>query len=233
MRAVSMALAALLAAGLLAPAANAQGRGNRPRPGAGPGQALRGLVGPSLLQMNPALGKRLGLSAEQVGKIEEIRMRLGQEARAQFQAGQRPDQETLRKLRDTRDKGEREAVAVLSPEQSRKWDEIKAQHEKYRGLGRAGMGLLGVDGITSEQQQKLLSLAQESEAKRREIFQGAAQGDRQAAFQKMQQMDEQVQADIKRILSPEQVKQYEVSLPTGRLGGPGIRRQGGAPGRGG
>ena len=222
MRQLGIAVALIAACGLLAGPAGAQQQQRRQGQGQGRfGGGLFGGQGVTLMAAPAPVQEKLKLDAGQKEKLAAIREKMSAEMRANFQGGgqgQRPGPEVIQKITAMREKSESEAVALLSPDQKKQWDGMKADAEKYQGIGRGSMALMAVDGLTADQKSKLAALAQEIQGKRREMLQGAAQGgDRQAVGQKMRELDTQTTDAVKKILTPEQAKQYDAAQPQGQF----------------
>jgi hypothetical protein len=189
-------------------------------PAAAQGQGfgfLGGLGGFSLLQLTPPLEMKLALTDEQKTKLATARDAMRQQTREAFQGGQDADrQAALQKLQAIRQKAEADAAALLTAEQKPKYEAMKKMSEEYQGLGRHSVGLLGVDGLTDDQKSKLKALAADIGAKRRELFQG---GNFQEALPKIRELDMQTATAVGNILTADQLKQHNATMPQMRRPG--------------
>lgn len=129
------------------------------------------------------------------------------------QSSQGDQQAALQKFQAARQKSEGEAETVLTSEQKTQWTALKTENEQFQGLGRAGVALAGVEALTDDQKGKLKTLAEETGGKRRTVFQDAVQGgDRAAAREKIQALETESDAAVRKLLTADQVKQYDATL---------------------
>lgn len=164
----------------------------------------------NLMQLTLPVQTRLKLTEEQKGKIDGIRKKLQEALVAAAQevkdGGDRLA--ALQKVTATRRACEAEAEALLTDDQKKTLSGLQEQAAQWTGLGRSTTGLLSVDGLTDEQKAKLKALAAETTAKSRTLLQDA---DRQAAVRKVQELQAEAEVSVKKILTPEQVKQFDAS----------------------
>jgi len=184
-----------LACGLVGPAqAQQRGRG--------------GAQGLSPTRLSPGLQTKLALTADQKSKLEAVSMKAREEGRALGQDATREQRAALNQ------KIEAEALGVLTADQKKTYETWKAEVMPYEGLGRTHVALLAVSGLNADQKKQLSDLSNATREKRRAAGQGGA-GNREAA----QALETEAQAGIKKILTADQVKQFEAevaTLPTGR-----------------
>ncbi|MGV3723392.1 MAG: hypothetical protein ACO1SX_21055 [Actinomycetota bacterium] len=188
----------------------AQGQGGQGRGG------FRGRGVFSILRLAPPVQSRLNLNADQKTKIEAISDRLRTELRGVFQAG--GDREAaIAKLRETNQKAEAEAVALLDATQKKQYEDLKTEAMGYAGLGGAGSALLAITDLTAEQKTKLKALATTA-AQRPRPEPG---GDRAAAAQARRTQSEADRTAVKAILTPAQQTQFDAAVAASRQRRPG------------
>ena len=190
-----------------APAVHAQQLGQG-RPGIGRGFQS----GLTLLQLPAPLATKLKLTDEQKSKLDSSRGGIRTAIQEARQSG--GDQQANRqKMQEVAQKANADALAVLTPEQKTTFTAWQAEAAKYQGLGRAGIGLLSVEGLSDDQKSKLKTLGTETGEKRRTLFQSAQGGDRQAVFQQMRALETDTESAVRKILTEDQVKQFDAGLP--------------------
>jgi hypothetical protein len=192
---VAGAVAVLVAAS----PAFAQGQGRR-----GFGQQATPLVVLGI----PAVQEKLALTAEQKTKLGELRNSMQEKMRELFQAGG-ANQDAIRELNQQMEK---DAEAILNDTQKTNFKPIMQTARDLSGLGRLGLGLLGVTGLSDTQFADLKKLASETAEKQRAIMQEAQGGDRQAAFQRIRELDEATGATVRQKLNEAQAKQFDDTL---------------------
>jgi len=172
----------------------------------------------NLLQLPPALQAKLKLTADQKGKIAGIRKKLAETSAAVAQEVEKGGERraAVRKDLAARQAAETEAEAALTDAQKSSFAGMKEQVAQWRGLGRAATALVAVEGLTEDQKGKLKALAAETAAKAREILRGE---DRRASLRKVQAMQMETEESVKKLLTADQVKQFEsvwapLRLPT-------------------
>lgn len=208
------ALAMALGAALLVPGA-AFAQGFRGGPGGG---------GLSATRLPAGLQTRLKLTADQKARLMAIGEKMRGEMQALFQGGGGGDRQALQQqMRTLNEKSDAEAMALFTPDQKKQYTEMKTEAESYSGLGRASVALLSVEGLTGDQKTKLKALSQDGAVKRREALQSAQGGDFGAIREKMQAMEAESMATIKKILNPAQGKQLDTAIQ--ELPAPGRRRR--------
>jgi hypothetical protein len=181
----------------------------------------------SLLRLTPELEQRLKITPAQKARFAEIQSRTDQSLQGVIDRNQTPEQrrEGIRKFQEARAKAEGEAEALLVGDQKKTLEAIRADAEQFQGLGRYAVALLAIPDLTAEQRAKLKALATDARQKRSKVFQEnrdpAKRGQLSAHFRAQQQ---QIDAGLKTILTPPQVKILEQSLPGGGFGGPRGRR---------
>jgi hypothetical protein len=209
----TIAFVALAVAALTAVPALAQGQG-RPR-GRGFGQGV------SLLRLTAPLEQRLKITADQKAKLQALQEAVQQESRRLFQSAGGDRQAAAQKVRELSQKSEAEAEGLLDASQKTEWAAVKADLEKYQGLGRSGPALISVTGLNEDQKAKLAKLSMDMGAKRRELFQPG--GDRAAAQEKMRALEMETVNAVKGILNADQQKAFDAALqaagPRRRPGG--------------
>jgi hypothetical protein len=179
-----------------------------------------GRFGGGPLLASPPAQARLQLTADQKSKVQAIQMKSREELRGLFQGGG-DRQAALEKFREANQKAEAEMVAVLTADQKKQYDGLKTDDMQWQGLGRSSRALIGVTTLNADQKTKLAALAKDAGAKRQDLFQ-SAQGDFGAIREKMQALDAESTAGIKKILNAEQAKQFDDALAT--LPQPGRQR---------
>jgi hypothetical protein len=206
MWALALGLTLAVAAGpVLAQGQAGQGRGG-----------FRGRGGFSILRLAPPVQTRLNLNADQKTKLQAISERVRTELRGVFQAG--GDREAaMLKLRETNQKAEAEALALLDATQKKQYEDLKTEAAGYAGLGGAGSALLAITDLSADQKTKLKALA--STAAERPRPQPG--GDRAAAQQARRAQDEADRAAVKAILTPAQQTQYDAAVAASRQRRPG------------
>jgi Spy/CpxP family protein refolding chaperone len=185
--------------------------------GQGQGRGFRGPQGLSILRLPMTLETRLNLNADQKTKIGVIRDRVRGELQGLF--GQNTDREAaVAKLRETNQKAEAEATALLDATQKKQYDDLKAEARNYEGLGDAGIAVLSVSDLNGDQKAKLKEAATAAAAKRPQQGQGT---DRQAARAARQAFDEANRATVKAILTAGQQTQFDAAIQAQRQRRPG------------
>jgi Spy/CpxP family protein refolding chaperone len=204
-----------------APAAQKRGRPDGAGPGA-PGKGFRDGTAqgmPSPEERLKMMSEKLGLSAEQQGKVRAILEKSGPELKALMEKGREnatdADKEKFRSVM----RGQMEEIAgVLNPEQREKFKEAMKARAGERGGGSPGgasgsdagsTGAAGVGkmeerlaamkeklGLSAEQEQKVRAIFEKNSAKIREAFSAGGEKVREAMRAQMEEV-----ADL---LSPEQ-----------------------------
>ena len=212
-----------VAAGLCitTPAAWAQNPGG----GGGRGQGRGGGRQMSLARMSVAqLDAIVKLTPDQKEKIGPIHDEYVKQAAAlRPQAGQRPDQETMQKMRDLSTTANQQIEAILKPEQKTRLEEARKEISLYR-LAGIPFGLYGKIHLTADQKTKLEGIQQTVTAAR------SNGGDRQAMRAAMQTAREQATG----LLTADQKKEIEayVAAHPDEAPGRGGRRGGAGGGAG-
>lgn len=174
-------------------------------------QGFRGFQqGLSPLRLSPTLQTKLKLTADQKTKLEGIAMKTREESRGLFQAGG-DRQAAAAKLRELNEKADAEALTSFTPDQKKMYEGFKADYEPISGLGRPALALLAVPGLNADQKAKLAAQGKATAAKQQELIQ-SAQGDFQGIREKMTALQEETAAGIKKILTPDQAKQFDTEL---------------------
>jgi hypothetical protein len=205
------------------------------------------------LRLSPPVQARLNLTAAQKTKIDAISDKARDNARAAFGGGGGPGgpggspgrpggspggggdrSAAMAKVQAANAKAETEALKVLNPAQKKQFDALKAEAATYAGLGRNGNALLAITDLKPDQKNKLKTLATQSGAKREKLFSGASSAaDGRAVFEKMQKLDDENRASVKKILTAPQQKKFDAAVEAGRgRGGPGGPGGTGGPGGG-
>lgn len=145
------------------------------------------------------------------------------------------DRARFREQAEARAKKEREELAkILKPEQMKRLEEIRIQQ-----AGPAALNFPDVAEklkITDEQKEKMGKAREESQAKMRELFTGARDGDREAARAKIAELRKETEEKVLAVLSEDQKKQFEdmkgkkFDMPENAGRGPGGRGPGGRGG---
>lgn len=184
-----------------------------------------------LLALPPGAAVRLELTGEQKMKLDGLRMRMAEDLRKAFPGGAAGGggnfREAAQKAQETLRKAETDAEALLTPSQKTPFDALKTEYQGYAGAGRAALAVLAVTGLKDEQKRQLKTLATEAQGKRRGLFQGGGGGGNlQGAFRKLQELDAAAETGIRKILTADQVKQFDEALkampqPMRRLRRPG------------
>jgi hypothetical protein len=195
----------------------------------------------SILRLPPQVQDKLGLSGDQKKKLDAIGDKMRSEMQGMFgQGGGGDRQAAMQKLRARGQKAEAEAMAILKPDQKKKYEAMKAEAKDYEGLGRGSVALLAVNGLKGDQKKKLRELAKQSESKRQKLFaggpggpggRGGGPGGPGGGFEAMRALNEANDKALAKILTAGQMKQYEAARPRRGRGGPG--GPGGPGGRGG
>ncbi len=222
MRLCTVALAALIALTLSSGPAFAQAEGTQPNP-----LTRRRVLGNgaltrvSLLRLTPALEQRLKITPEQKARFAEIQSRTQQSLQGQINRNQTPEQrrEGITKFQEGQLKAEAEAEALLVGDQKKTLEAIRADAEQFQGLGRYAIALLALPDLTADQRGKLKAFAADVRQKRGKLFQEnrdpARRNQLQAVFRAQQQ---QIDAGVRALLTPAQVKLMEENLPGGGFG---------------
>jgi len=164
--------------------------------------------GLSPMRLTPSLQTKLSITAEQKSKLEGIQMKLIQDIRAAFQGG---GQGAALELAT---KAETEALGVLTADQKKTFETWKKDVEPYQGLGRTHIAILAVTGLNDDQKKQLKDLAGPLQTKRIAAFRDAQGGNFQDLRDTMQQLEADAQAGVKKILNPDQQKQWETEAAT-------------------
>jgi DNA-directed RNA polymerase subunit F len=209
--------AAILALAM-APAAKAQGfmRG-------GGGMAALGAL------TTPEGQKELGLSDEQVGKVQELMQNNQATMRERFQDLQGLGQDEMREkmqsmMKEMSASTKTKLKDILKPEQLKRYDEISLQ-----AMGVDAFSDDEVTGklkLTDDQKKKLADLQEDTQEEIRSAFQDAqGGGDRQALGRKMREIRDQAREKALTVLTDEQKATWKemtgkpFQFPMG--GGPG------------
>jgi Spy/CpxP family protein refolding chaperone len=193
-----------------------------PPGGAGQGQGRRGGGRQmSLARMSVSqLDAIVKLTADQKAKITPIHDDYVKQATAlRPQAGQRPDDATMQKMRDLSTQATQQIEAILTPAQKTRLEEARKEFGLYR-LAGIPLGLYGKIHLSGDQKTKLEAIQQTVTASR-------SGGDRQAMRAAMQAAREQAAA----VLTADQKKEIEAYVaahPNEQRGQGGRRGAGGA-----
>jgi hypothetical protein len=188
-------LAACLAAGTVQGGQGGQGGGR----GRG-GDTL------TLLRLPAPLAEKLQLTADQKTKFQAIQEKLRTDSEAARQSAGGDRQAAAQKTRELNMKATAEAVALLNADQKKTWEAWRADYMGMAGLGRSGVALLMVSGLSDEQKGKLKTLATDTQTKRRALPEGAPS--REARMK----LETETQTAVKGLLNADQVKQFDAGL---------------------
>lgn len=179
----------------------------------------RGGIQLSLMRLPAPLADKLALSAEQKSKLAAIGEKLQADTAAARQSAGGDRQAAMQKTRELTMAAQTEASALLNADQKKNWEAWAAMHREIAGLGRSATALLMVNGLTDDQKGKLKTLAETTQGKRRELFQGAQGGNNPELREKAMALETETQTAIKAILTGDQPTQFEAGLaaiPQGR-----------------
>lgn len=209
-----LALAALSVV-LVAPAGPLRAQGEPPHQPDGFG--VRARTSTLDLLQAPGVQATLQITAAQNTRFQELRTKLLSDLRMLSSGGDR--REALRKIPELRQKADTDALAILTPTQRRQYDAVAAEAQEFQGLGRAAMALPSVTGLSRDQKVELRKLADGAIAKRQELLRGASRN--AGAFRRLQLIDQETAASVRKLLTPAQLKQFDDALKggTGRRAG--------------
>jgi Spy/CpxP family protein refolding chaperone len=153
----------------------------------------------------PIMLEKLDLNADQKAKVKD--------ATVSFQAEQKKAQdlstpkEKRQALMAARQSYQTALKAVLTPEQQQKLEGMMKEAAEYKGLGRMGNNLVGMN-LTSDQKEKIKTIGDKYEpelAKLRAEQKGAT--DKAAGRKQMQGVQSKMMDEVKAVLTPEQLSQ--------------------------
>jgi hypothetical protein len=155
--------------------------------------------------------RRLDLAADQRTRLRDIQTRRAAEARRIL--GERGNNEAAKRaVAEAGRKADAEMLAVLTPEQRRRWELI----DRYSGLGLpTAAALVAVAGLTEDQRTRLRALGEQRLVRRVNAFYDVDLGgedDGRMLKEMMDEIDRDTDAAVQRILTPEQEKQLQAAL---------------------
>jgi len=231
-----MLATALIAGSLLITATSqAQPGEGKGRPGQGKGQRPGG----GFNRFNPY--SQLDLTEAQQQKLRALQEEQGAAMRKILEElrGGGGDREAMRaKFTEMREKFQKQTEAILTAEQKKKLEAIRAQGpQRPDGGARPGGGggrrdPLAALNLTDEQKKKVAAIQTAQRTEMRELFSG---GNREGMREKMTALREKTNKQIEGILTDEQKKKFKEmqsqrpTRPQGRPGGEGKGKQ--RPGR--
>ena len=227
-----MVLACGMVALLVAPA-----QAQRPGGGRGFGGGFGG--GGAFLLANKSVQQELKVDEAQAAKLNSLAENQAEKAREQFQKLQDLSQEERREKMQELNRTNyaalaKELVAILKPEQVKRFQQIQIQ--QIGVLGAAATGMPRVQealNLTDEQRAKFRTIQEEQQASMRDIFQGGGD-DRTAAMTKMADLRKKTNDKAMAVLTDSQKaawkeltgEPFEVRFEPGQgPGGGGFRRR--------
>jgi Spy/CpxP family protein refolding chaperone len=191
---LGIAVASAALALSLATAASAQ------RPGRGRGNNTLTAFIPKL-QLTDEQKSKLQPAMEAF-RAEQQRIR-GLQDRAEQRTARMKATETL----ETAVKG------VLTADQQKQLDALRAEAREYAGMGPMAIRLTGLN-LTAEQKGKVKEIAAKYQPELEKLR--GEQTDRQAALQQMRELNMKMSADVRAVLTPDQQKAFDAAAPQRR-----------------
>jgi len=217
------------------------------RRGMGPGMGFGFGMGSGFgLLMMPEVQREIGLTQQQLQQIQQLMMQQREQMREMMQQMGAATPEQRQQLMQQAMRGwEEEMGKILQPNQKARLRELQLQAEGASALMRPDVAK--ELNLTDEQKGKINNIMQQYRQRQAQLWQpgGDPNADRQARFQQMQQLRQQMDKELLEVLTPEQQEQWKKMLgkpfqfPRGPwgggrgLGGPGAPRNPNAPGGGG
>lgn len=239
---------ALVTAALAQPGPGGPG-GPGGRRGMGPGMGFgRGFgmgSGFGLLMM-PEVQKEIGLTEQQIQQIQQLMMEQREQMQALMQQMRDATPEQRQKLMEqATQKWDQGMSKILQPAQKARLRELQLQAEGSMALMRPDVAK--ELNLSEEQKKKISSIMEQYRQKQMQLWQQGAgpNVDRQAMFQQIQQLRQQMDKELVAVLTAQQQEQWKKMLgkpfqfPRGPFGGPGMGPRGpgagpgGPPGQGG
>jgi Spy/CpxP family protein refolding chaperone len=233
-----LVLIGFLGAALIAAEAYAQpqggGRGGR---GGGMGGGGMQLL---TLALNDKVQKELEIVDDQKTKLTELSTEQRTAMRDVFSNQDLSQEDRQTKMRDLQDKFQKKLADILLPKQLDRLKQIQLQAEGAMALSNPDV--VKALNLTTEQQDKMKTLRDDAQAKRRDALQGLSGQERMT---KMQEMNKELGDKLLAILTPDQVAQFDkmkgpkvdidfsTIMGRGGRGGRGVGGGGGAGGGGG
>lgn len=191
-----------------------------PKTDARPGSAAsaypgRGAMGLTILSLPEPLEMRLRLTAEQKARWTELQNSLKRRPQVAARPGTLVDPAaSFVQAQAAQRQAEADALALLVPEQRKAWELMKRAAEQFQGFGHAGLGLLTVDGLSPEQRSHLKELVPQAQARRKELLRPEPRGiKREQVLERVRAFDIELEAVVRRMLTPEQALQFDAALP--------------------
>jgi Spy/CpxP family protein refolding chaperone len=192
MRAIGRMVLTLGAAALMASPALAQRGG--------------GFGGPGMLLTNKGVQKELKLDDAQVQKVESIAQDVRDKMTGLREKLQDVPQDQRREkmqefMREINSDVKKSLAGVLKPDQLKRFEQIELQN-------RGAMAFSDPDiqkklNLTGDQKDKIRGIVEDSNAQRRELFQGF-QSDREGTMKKMQELNRETMSKAANVLTSEQ-----------------------------
>lgn len=155
---------------------------------------------------------RLNLTAAQQSRVAALRKRVQSGFRDAWQSsGHGANQAVLmRKMKETALQADRDAVDLLTYPQRKRLGELQQEAASYEGLGRYNVALLAVKSLTADQKHRLKTLAASFRTRRSKLPPRPLP--QTSGPVPVQALNEQAEAEVRKILTPEQVKQAAPAL---------------------
>jgi Spy/CpxP family protein refolding chaperone len=211
-RYAGISLAFLVVCLLAEPVAFAQGQGGRGRGGFGGGQMM---ASPTFLLQIPQVQKELNLSDDQTTKIKEVLAEFafgGQRGQRGQQLSPEERQARAAERQKKSDEAGQKAVALLTPEQTTRFKQVQLWVQGTAALTQneeVGKQL----SLTDDQKGAIKTITEESDKKRRELFQGggrnASEEDRKKARDQTAALRSETDAECMAVLTDDQKAQFE------------------------
>ncbi len=188
------------------PAGGRRGQGGPP-PGA---PMMFPMGGPMLmvgLLRNPQVQQELKLTEKQLQKLQA----LGEQMREKFRGlrqelqGLSPE-ERAKRVEQVNAEVEKQLATVLTEQQLKRLKQVALQVEGYAALVRPEVAKQV--GLTEGQSKQVRAILREAAEKRRALFQEGPGADRQAMFQKMQEIRRWTNEQIEKLLTDQQKKKW-------------------------
>lgn len=159
----------------------------------------------------PAIVARLGLNADQEGRVKAAGDALQAELKRIMTLSTAAEKRAARK--DAGEKYQAALKEVLTPDQQKKLDEMLAESRQFRGMGAAGPRMVGL-GLTEEQKTKIKGITDKYAPeidKLRASLKDAT--DKKAVTDQRKEVEAKMVAEIRDVLTPDQQKQFDESAP--------------------
>ncbi len=179
------------------------------QPGGGRGRGPRGGFGEAMLLQQASVQNELKLSDEQIQKVTE----LAEKQREAFAGlGDLDPEERREKFAEAQTSQREELAKILSAEQGQRLKQIAWQQSGPQAL--ANPEVATALELSDEQKQAVETAQTDMREQMRELFAGGPDGDREAAREKMAELQKAASEKLDKVLTPEQQTKFKELLGT-------------------